>query len=515
MSNNNVTPYEVGDLRSSNPPRHIDYIAMDYEAMKRRAVQFIIEQFPNDFNNFSESDFGIFLLELWAFIMDHVSFKIDYAVNKMTLDGADDLESIMRLAQLIGYHPQPPTASKAWISASLLEAQADDVIIPAGYVINAAGEDGTIPFELHPANSAGEPIFDQNIVIPAGTIANTNIVAIQGSSRSQTLTSDGNANQSFITLYNPVIFGSLEVLVDGEVWTPVESFPLGTGSHYKVDHNSDYSARITFGDNVYGLIPPDGAQITLNYRIGGGSTGNVVRGSITESSSFDFRNDDGAASVSITNYDAAAGGSDGDTVEDIRRKMPISVRTQERLVSGEDYRNYAEGYSSDYHGRVGKATAILRQFGCAANVIDIYILQDDGGQDLVDPTPELREELIDSIDQIKMMTDSICVKSGEIIQQSIAIGVLSSRTYLREKAGIERNIRDRLDTFFRLSNWSFGRPLRKGELLRYLAGIPEITSLDVVLESNAADLDPDPDIVEVAPYQIIRPGEIEISFTFE
>jgi len=253
----------------------------------------------------------------------------------------------------------------------------------------------------------------------------------------------------------------------------------------------------------------------LTYRVGGGKIGNVVRGVIAETSSFPLRNDEGVVSVNIINYEAATGGSDGDTVEDIRRKMPINIRTQNRLVTGEDYRNYAENYESQYNGKVGKATALLRQFGCATNVIDVYILQDDGGQDLVEPTTELQAELLDSMNQIKMMTDSVCVKAGEVVTQDIAIGILSSRIYLREKAGIEQNILDRLDSFFRLSNWQFGRSLRKGELLRYLAGIQEITSIDVVFETVAADLDPDPDIVEVAPYQIIRPGDIEISFTFE
>ena len=114
-----------------------------------------------------------------------------------------------------------------------------------------------------------------------------------------------------------------------------------------------------------------------------------------------------------------------------------------------------------------------------------------------------------------MMTDSVCVKSGESVLQDVSIGVLASRLYMREQVGIEQNIRDRFESFFRLENWYFGKALRKSELLRYLSGIPEITSLDVVLESNSADLDPDPDVVEVSAYQIIRPGDLQISFTFE
>lgn len=508
-------PYDSGEISTPIQPRKLDYLAMDYESLKRRAIRFLVEQFPEDYNNYSESDYGILLLELWSFIADHVCYKIDYNANQMFVANTTEMNHMRRLALLNGYQPKPPTAAKAWVSASIDAPQPSDVIIPSGYLTEARGEDGTLSFELFAADPSGNPLPGEDILIPAGSVVNTNIIALEGESRYDTFTSNGNPYQKFQTSSAPVIYGSLQVMVNGTPWNLVRYIPLGPERAFTVGYNSEYLAQISFGDNVYGLIPPPGATIQVSYRIGGGRRGNIVRGAINSSSAFRLGVGEGSVSVTLTNYEAAFGGSDGDTLEDIRRNIPLYTRTQNRLVTGEDYRGYCESFSTVYNGRVGKAAALLRQFGCAANVVDVYILQDDGGQDLVPPTEGLKNELLSSINNIKMISDTVCVKSGEVIRQDISIGVTLQRAYVRNKPGVEQNLRDRLDRFFLLQNWSFGKPLKKGELMRYLSGIPEISALDVVFEANASDLDPDPDVVEAAPYQIIRPGNIRISFSVE
>ena len=49
---------------------------------------------------------------------------------------------------------------------------------------------------------------------------------------------------------------------------------------YRVEYNSLYQAFVIFGNNSAGMIPSNGSQIVLTFRVGGGAAGNIVTGAI-------------------------------------------------------------------------------------------------------------------------------------------------------------------------------------------------------------------------------------------
>ncbi len=63
-----LTPLEQASVtRNENLP-NLNYTNQDFSSMKARLVQRIKENFPDDFNDFIESDIAIMLLENQAFI---------------------------------------------------------------------------------------------------------------------------------------------------------------------------------------------------------------------------------------------------------------------------------------------------------------------------------------------------------------------------------------------------------------------------------------------------------------
>jgi len=64
-----------------------------------------------------------------------------------------------------------------------------------------------------------------------------------------------------------------EVLVDGETWTRISRLDQA-GPEDKV-FVLDHDGMLVFGDGEHGKIPPEGADVTISYRHGGGTAGNV------------------------------------------------------------------------------------------------------------------------------------------------------------------------------------------------------------------------------------------------
>jgi hypothetical protein len=68
----------------------------------------------------------------------------------------------------------------------------------------------------------------------------------------------------------------IAVTVNGRQWKPVSSF-RSTGQEDAVFMLNSKTGRISFGDGIHGAIPSVGSTVTVSYRQGGGSTGNISK----------------------------------------------------------------------------------------------------------------------------------------------------------------------------------------------------------------------------------------------
>jgi hypothetical protein len=215
--------------------------------------------------------------------------------------------------------------------------------------------------------------------------------------------------------------------------------------------------------------------------------------------------------VGLRNYTKGEFGYDGDTLEDIRRKLPEYLRTQDRAVTGLDYKTLADQFATQYHGQVGKSTAVLRQSGCAANIVDLYILARDGFT-LIPAGDELKAELNDELEEKKMMTDYVCIKDGTKILVDISLEAVTDRFNRKFEQELRTNIEQRVDAFFDLNNWEFGQTLDAKELIKALSDIRQIQSYEITFVTS--DENNSGTIITAEYFEIIRPDELTISFLY-
>jgi hypothetical protein len=519
MSQNNGCPFDITPYTQSQniaTPNifNLNYTNQDFWSMKTRLLEFIQQKFDKDFSDFVESSLGIMLIENWAFIADTLSFKIDQIANEVFIDTVTELENAFRLSKLVGFQPQPPIAARSLWTATLNNPVLSDLILPAPFPVETSIGNRSISIELFPADANNNPIFDQDIVIPAGNISNASIIGLEGSTRNFTVIGNGLSNQTFQLPEFPVIFDSIRVYVDGVLWESVEYFTDSQPRReYRIEFDSNYDAFVIFGNNRAGLIPSQGSRIEIVYRIGGGSIGNIVGGTISRQTIVNVDGIPYGIPVNLRNYTKGEFGYDGDTIEDIRFKLPSWTRVQNRAVTGLDYKTLADQFVTPYQGQIGKSTAVLRNYGCAGNIIDLYVLSRNGYDELQEATDQLKEELQSHINNLKMLTDHVCIRDGQILYVDVTVDAVLNRIYRKFEDELRIKITRRIQNFFNLQRWDYNQNLKDSDMLKVLSDIREVNRYDLSFITN----DPNNSGLNVSTkyYEIIRPDNIDINFTYE
>jgi Baseplate J-like protein len=192
----------------------------------------------------------------------------------------------------------------------------------------------------------------------ASASVNANVALVTHGQSVSEIMGSGNAstaNQSFTLKQSPLTYvqaptptgrqSTLKVQVNGlngTVWTEVGTLYGATASQpvFAILDQSDGTADVLFGDGDEGALLPSGqGNLRADYRIGLGSSGNVGANTLTTLI-------DRPLGVSaVTNPEAATGGQDAQSLEDVRSSAPLSVLTLGRAVSLSDYENYARTFA--------------------------------------------------------------------------------------------------------------------------------------------------------------------------
>jgi hypothetical protein len=107
--------------------RNADFQSYDFETLRRTMIQYLQENFPEDFNDFIDSSEYIALIDLIAYLGQNLSFRIDLNARENFLETAQRRDSILRLAQLISYVPKRNTPASGFLKVTAVSTT-DNVI---------------------------------------------------------------------------------------------------------------------------------------------------------------------------------------------------------------------------------------------------------------------------------------------------------------------------------------------------------------------------------------------------
>jgi predicted phage baseplate assembly protein len=148
---------------------------------------------------------------------------------------------------------------------------------------------------------------------------------------------------------------TLEVRVNQVLWEEVSSFHgQSPGARvYVTQLTDDGKTTVVFGDGLRGARLPTGQEnVTAKYRKGIGLGGLVKAGQLSQLMTRPL------GVKSAVNPLASSGAEDADTLDQARRNAPITVLTLDRIVSLQDYQDFARNFAG-----IEKALATWVWFG--------------------------------------------------------------------------------------------------------------------------------------------------------
>lgn len=245
---------------------------------------------------------------------------------------------------------------------------------------------------------------------------------------------------------------------------------------FVVEVDDDGIARLRFGDGQYGRRPQTGTQFSATYRIGNGSAGNVGAETISHivAQAADLAHL-AAVDTPIRNPLPAAGGTDPESAESVRRDAPEAFRTQERAVTRADYAAVTER-----HDGVQRAAATLRWTG---SWYTVFITVDP--QAGIDPEP-LNRRVRPFVNTYRMAGQDLEFDQPVYVSLEIALHVCVAPDYFRSdvEAALlnvfsNRVLPDGRRGLFHPDNFSFGDTVYLSPLYATAHRVPGVASVQV------------------------------------
>ncbi|MBS0181077.1 MAG: putative baseplate assembly protein [Nitrospira sp.] len=297
--------------------------------------------------------------------------------------------------------------------------------------------------------------------------------ATHGESRSELLGSgDGRVLfQQFVLRQPPLTYVSaptpsggqstLEVRVNDQLWEEVATlYGHGPTEHIYVTRRDDNGkTTIQFGDGVTGARLPTGRQnVRATYRQGIGASG------LVKAVQLNLLMTKPAGVREVTNPVDAAGAADPETLEDIRRNAALTLRTLDRIVSLQDYQDFAAAFSG-----VSKALATSTWTGHRRGVL--LTVAGTGGA-VVKETGSVYSNLVRAIQDVGDPLVPVQVASYRPAFFKAGAKIIPASGYSAEL--VLSAVQERLRESFSFQSRDFGQPVALSEVLTVIHRVPGV-----------------------------------------
>jgi hypothetical protein len=243
---------------------------------------------------------------------------------------------------------------------------------------------------------------------------------------------------------------------------------------------------------TYGIAPSN-TTLTVRYLIGGGVEANVPSNDLTTlSGTVTFLNSNlnsvtantVFSSLAITNPEAADGGGDGDTIEEIRQNSSANFASQLRNVTQDDYLVRTLSMPSKY-GVVSKAyiepTKVSSiSAGESQSVLDLYVLSYNSLKQLTVASSALKQNINTYLSQYKMVGDSVNIKDGFIINIGVNFDIIVLPDYNSNEILTKCVLA--LQDYFKIDNWQINQPIILRDiyiLLDRIEGVQTVKNIEI------------------------------------
>jgi hypothetical protein len=166
----------------------------------------------------------------------------------------------------------------------------------------------------------------------------------------------------------------------------------GPQKRYTATYNSNGRVAIKFGDGNAGVIPLNGATVTVAYRVGGGVAGNLERGEM-DYNVRGYLPSGSSINVRAYNHEAGTGGNPIETLESVKLNAPKFATTNRRAVTKTEFDIISQKFSDPVYGSPTFTSAKLKRSVPEENTVEIAVWSRDSAGRLTTPSTPLKRAL--------------------------------------------------------------------------------------------------------------------------
>jgi hypothetical protein len=264
----------------------------------------------------------------------------------------------------------------------------------------------------------------------------------------------------------------------------LENVGLGTNTGIKrLDYAYDPSNFLY--TRTYGQAPI--GTLTVRYIVGGGVQSNIPANVLTEVQSIDLIQGS-LDTISFYNTEAATGGSDGDSLQEIRENAIRAFNEQSRVVTLQDYEVRTYSLPSNL-GSIAKVYATNDQLSSPESTTDIivdsnplsislYVLTYDNEGKLTQATSTLKENLKNYLHPYMILTDAVNIKDAYVVNIGVEYDIVTYPNNLGRDVLLRCN--QALADYFNISNININQPINISELYTLLDRIKGVQTVQDV-----------------------------------
>lgn len=485
-------------------PSNIDYTSKDFAGFSYSMLQYAAQAMPN-WNTSSEGDFGVAMVELFAYGLDILSYYGDRISQEAYAPTATQRVSLLNIASLLDYTVSNGAAATGTVTFQT-PTPGIAVSVPAGTQVATTFNvtlDAPVIYETQ-----------SDILVPANG-GTAQVVVSQGVTYTQVAlgSSNGQPGQLFQIPQTGVIDGSVSVFVETvggtAQWTEV-AYLIDSNNQATVFTTFTDASGITnvqFGDGVNGMIPAIGMTVYATYTIGVGSAGNQAAGVVGVLVTPLIGVFVQLLSDGVTfNSSSMDGGSDPESNDSIRTNAPQTFQTQKRAVSPADYENLVMNVPG-----VQEANAVANH----STSITLYIL----GPGNTAPSQALTTAILNYFQPqngqwLTMSGVSLSVAAPNII--SIDVGSASTPCTLQVspqyiQATVLQNVETALTQLFQPPNTTFGQLITVGQVYQTIMAVAGVEYVIVSLITREDVTQTNTTPIQLRQSEIAIPGSFYLN----
>ena len=253
---------------------------------------------------------------------------------------------------------------------------------------------------------------------------------------------------------------------------------------------------------AYGQAPSN-TTLTVTYLAGGGLSSNVNSNTITDKGTIQTNFKPNLVlsmrnfvqgSITATNPKPARGGSDGDSIEDIRLNTMANFSSQGRTITREDYIIRTLSMPPQF-GSVAKAYIVqddqitlnynsysLRHSIPNPLAMNLYTLGYDASKKLTTLNTATKTNLSTYLEEFRTLTDAINIKDAFIINIAINFEITVFKNHNNQQVILD--CINELTAYFDIDRWQINQPIIITDIKNVIGGVSGVQTVENVSFSN-------------------------------